>query len=292
MSVLMVAAIQAESRAGNFDEKWQGVDVAHALELLQEAAEKGANLACFPELYPLVGEKELCAKARELGVYVIAGLAEGSRNRWKNTSAIISPKGEILGRQTKNYPTAIELDNGVVPGDDFKVFDTEAGRFGIVICADFAFFSDGVDHHRRERADIIFNPAVWFAIAESYPHVVAGRHLEYSVPILGINVARPAKMRSDSAFPPAGGHTTVCIPPRVTSMEGLWEWFRTKPGGIDSIGDFIHTLGQEEEVFLVEIDIDAVRSFPGYFSSRTTERTERTEELTHEGAKVASYAAG
>lgn len=273
MTKLRVAAVQAKSVATSFAHKWEGADVAHALDLVDQAVAKGANLICFPELYPLVGSDELKTKAIQHGIYIIAGLADGNPKRWFNTSVIISPKGEIVGRQTKNYPTAGEVDNGVVAGDRFQVFETEVGRFGIVICADFAFFSDGVDTCRREGADIIFNPAVWFALAEGYPHTVAGRHLEYSVPIVGVNVARPDAGRSDGLFPPAGGFTTVCVPPAITNMDELWEWFRNKPDGIDTVGDFIHTAGRDEAIIVVDIDIEAVRRFPGYFSSRVTERS-------------------
>ena len=272
MTILKVAAIQARSRAKDFEEKWRGADVDHALQLLDRAAADGAKLACFPELFPLAGEKELREKARELGIYVLAGLADGSRNRWFNTYTIISPQGEIVGRQTKNYPTAIELDNGVTPGNTFEVFQTDFGRIGIVICADFAFFHDGIGRCAAGRADIIFNPAHWFAIADIYPHAVAGRHLEYSVPIFGVNIARPDDRRNDPAFPPAGGRSTVCIPPPVSGLEELWDWFRAKPGGIDSIDDFVHTFGREEEVRMFDVDVDAVRRFPGYFSTRNSYR--------------------
>jgi predicted amidohydrolase len=274
MRIVKVAAIQAASRATSFQDKWQGTDVAHALELLDKAAAQGADLACFPELYPLVGEEEVRTKARELGMHVIAGIADGTPERWYNTSVIIAPNGDIVGRQTKNYPTAGEVDNGVIAGDTFEVFETALGRFGIVICADFAFFNDGVAKNRADNADIIFNPAVWFALAEAYPHTVAGRHLEYSVPIVGVNLARPENARNDATFPPAGGFTTVCVPPPVTSLDELWDWFRTKPSGIDSTKEFIHTLGRGEEIIVVEMDIDAVRRFPGYFSTRAPERAQ------------------
>ena len=272
MAKIKLAAIQAASQAATMEDRWAGVDVDHALELLDQAAGKGANLACFPELYPMVGEDELCEGAKRHRMHVIAGLATGDRQSWQNTSTLIGPDGAIIGRQTKNYPTATEVDGGVVAGTDFEVFETELGRFGIVICADFAFFHDGVEACREGRADIIFNPAVWFAIAGSYPHTVGGRHLEYSVPIVGVNVARPSARSTDARFPPAGGHSTICVPPPVTDLESLWNWFCTKPGGIDSIEDFIHTLGAEEEIFVVEVDIDAVRKFPGYFSTRSSDR--------------------
>jgi predicted amidohydrolase len=268
MARLKVAAIQACSQADDFEQKWQGVDVEHALELLDRAAGRGADLACFPELYPLVGERELRAKARGLGIYVIAGLADGTRRQWHNTSSLISPTGDILGRQTKNYPTAIERAQGVVPGNSFDVFETDIGRFGIIVCADFTFFSDGVEQSRSGKADIIFNPAVWFAMSEFFPHVIVGRHLEYSVPIFGVNLARRSDGRNDPAFPPAGGFSTVCIPPHVADMDQLWEWFRSKPGGIDSIQGVVQTLGHGEDVLVAEVDIDAVRQFPGYFSIR------------------------
>lgn len=269
MRKVRIAAVQAVSVAHSWDEKWRGADVPHALELLEQAAAKGADLACLPELYPLVGKEALCAKAKALGIHMVAGLADGSRARWFNTSAIIAPSGEVVGAQPKNYPTAIELDNGVVPGTGFQVFETEVGRLGIVICADFAFFHDGVETLKEQRVDIILNPSLWFALSEVFPNTVVGRHMEYSVPVIGVNLGRPAEARADSMFPPAGGFTTVCVPPPVSDLAELWDWFRSKPGGIDSTEGLVHTLGAAEDMLMVEVDIAAVRRFPGYFSTRT-----------------------
>ncbi len=272
---IRIAAIQATSRAANWEEKWQGIDVPHALELLEEAASGGADLACFPELYPLAGLEEIRAAARERNLHVIAGLAEGEPPRWQNTSTLISNEGTVLGRQTKNYPTAVEVDRGVVAGDAFPVFETDLGKMGIVICADFAFFHDGVEAQCRRDADMIFNPALWFALSEAFPHTVIGRHMEYSVPVFGVNVGRPDRRFRDSVFPPAGGFSTACVPPPVRDMDALWEWFCDKPEGIDSTAGFIHTLGAEEDLLFVDLDLEAVRAFPGYFSTRTPVRLGR-----------------
>ena len=267
-----VAAIQATSRAANWEEKWQGIDIPHAVALLERAAGGGADLACFPELYPLAGQDELCEAARRLDMHVIAGLAVGAPSNWQNTSTLISNSGAVLGVQTKNYPTALEVDRGVVAGDAFPVIETDLGRVGIIICADFAFFHDGVEDNCRHRADMIFNPALWFALSEAFPHTVIGRHMEYSVPVFGVNIGRPTERFRDSIFPPAGGYSTACVPPPVRDMDELWQWFCDKPGGIDSTQGFIHTLGPEEDILYVDVDIDAVRSFPGYFSTRTPAR--------------------
>lgn len=266
MPALKIAAIQASSRADDFVQKWQGVDVGHAIDLLGKAAAQGAGLACLPEFYPLVGESELRASARDLGIYVLAGLADGTPKRWCNTCTLISPQGEIVGRQTKNHPTAIEIDYGVVAGDSFDIFETDVGRFGIVVCADFTFFHDGIQKLKSGGADVVFNPALWFAISGFYPHVIDGRHLEYSLPIVGVNMARRADGKNLPDFPPAGGYSTACVPPPVTSMEQLWDWFRSKPGGIDATRGVMQSLGPDEGMLLIDVDVEAVRRFPGYFS--------------------------
>ena len=272
MKSVRVAAVQAVSSAATWEEKWAGADVAHALTLLDRAAAGGADLACLPELYPLVGREALCAKAREHGLHVVAGLAEGTPERWYNTSAVIDPSGTLLYAQTKNYPTAGEIDRGVVPGDSFEVVDTRLGRIGIVICADFAFFRDGVETCRGARADLLVNPALWFALSEAFPHTVIGRHLEYSLPVIGVNLGRPDTTFRDSMFPPAGGFSTACVPPPVTDLDELWSWFCRKPGGIDSTEGFVFTLGAGEDLLFVDVDVEAVRAFPGYYSTRTPEK--------------------
>ena len=73
----------------------------------------------------------------------MAGLIEGTRARWYNTATVIGPDGRILARQPKCFPTQGELDNGVLTGKGYRVIETDIGRLGIVICADFAFFSEG-----------------------------------------------------------------------------------------------------------------------------------------------------
>ena len=124
--------------------------------------------AC-PSSIPSWDARSCAPRPGSSAVHVVAGLAEGPRERWHNTSAIIDPSGAVLYSQTKNYPTAGEVDGGVVPGDSFEVVETRVGRLGIVICADFAFFKDGVETSRHERADILLNPALWFALERSIP---------------------------------------------------------------------------------------------------------------------------
>ncbi len=265
-----VAAIQAGPVSVEFDDLWSGADVAHACELLEVAAQAGADCACFPELYPRVGEDALREAARRHNMHVVAGLIEGTRERWYNTGTIIGPDGRIIGRQRKNFPTQGEIDGGVVPARGTQVFETAIGRLGIVICSDFAFFTDGVQALMDGGVDIIFNPSWWFALGAAYPATVIGRHMEYGRPVIGVDIAACSlRLRRDGQiverFPRAGGYTTVCVPPPIADLAGLAEWFRTKPGGINTNEGYIQTLGEDEGLLYAEIDLEAVRTFPGYF---------------------------
>jgi predicted amidohydrolase len=265
-----IAAIQARPTSVEFEDMWSGADVHHAVELLEEAARGGADCACFPELYPRVGEDELCRAAERLGLHLVAGLIEGTRDRWYNTGTVIDARGRVIGRQRKNFPTQGEIDGGVVPGKGYRVFDTRVGRLGIVICSDFAFFREGADALQAGAADIVFNPSWWFALGAAYPATVIGRHMEYGRPVIGVDIAACSLLlRRDGKvverFPRAGGYTTVCVPPPIATLEELGEWFRTKPGGINATAGFVQSLGEDEGILYAEVDLDAVRRFPGYF---------------------------
>jgi len=270
-----IAAVQARPVSDLFDDMWNGGDVARAVELLEAAARGGAGCVCFPELYPRVGEPEICTAARRLGVFVVAGLIEGTRERWYNTATLIGADGRILARQPKCFPTQNEIDNGVVAGKGYHVVETDIGRLGSVICADFAFFSDGAEALVEQRVDIIFNPSWWFALGEAYPGTVIGRHMHYGKPVIGVDIAacalrlRGADGRPVEHFPRAGGYSTVCATPPIASLPELAEWFRTKPGGTNSAQGFIQTLGEDEGILYADVDIDAVRRFPGYFYRQT-----------------------
>lgn len=266
-----IAAVQARPVSDLFDDMWNGGDVPRAVELLEAAARGGAGCVCFPELYPRVGEAEMCAAARRLGVYVVAGLIEGTRQRWHNTATLIDPDGRILARQPKCFPTQNEIDNGVVAGKAYHVVETDIGRLGSLICADFAFFSEGAEALVQQRVDIVFNPSWWFALGEAYPGTVIGRHMQYGRPVIGVDIAACALRlhgpdgRPVERFPRAGGYSTVCVTPPIASLGELAEWFRTKPGGTNSARGFIQTLGEDEGILYADVDVDAVRRFPGYF---------------------------
>jgi hypothetical protein len=124
--------------------------------------------------------------------------------------------------------------------------------------------------------DIIFNPSWWFALGEAYPATVIGRHMQYGKPVIGVDIAacslrlRGADGRLVERFSRAGGYSTVCVPPPSPPWPSSPSGFRSKPGGTNSAQGFIQSLGEDEGILYADVDIAAVRRFPGYFY-RTTE---------------------
>lgn len=138
---------------------------------LQEAAEAGADLALFPEygameLAMLAGPETasdlegalravagLAARAdalharlaARLGLHVCAASApvfdpgaSGSA-RPVNRARLFAPGGAV-GVQDKQVMTRFEREEwGVVPGGPLRLFETELGRIGILICYDAEF---------------------------------------------------------------------------------------------------------------------------------------------------------
>lgn len=101
--------------------------------------------------------------AKEAGAYVVMGCNElddrpGSRTVY-NTLLFIGKDGEVLGRHRKTMPTYTErLYWGKGDGSDIRVFDTDIGRIGGLICWE--------NHMTLLRAAMIhrgedFHVAVW-----------------------------------------------------------------------------------------------------------------------------------
>ena len=150
--VALIQQVATQDRAAN---------LARGLSALDEAAAGGAQIACFAELafdpfYPqspaegdvLALAEEipgpttdaLCARAKELGLVVVANLYERDGECAFDTSPVIDADGTLLGKTRMIHITeyACFHEQGYyAPGDlGLPVFDTAAGRVGVAICYD------------------------------------------------------------------------------------------------------------------------------------------------------------
>ncbi|MBI5674440.1 MAG: acyltransferase [Nitrospirae bacterium] len=99
----------------------------------------------------------LCGMSREKGIYIVAGLPERDGDKFYNSAILTGPDG-LMGvyRKTHLY---FEEKLYFSPGDTgFKVWDTEIGRIGIMICFDW-FFPEAMRCLALNGAEIVAHPS-------------------------------------------------------------------------------------------------------------------------------------
>lgn len=129
--------------------------VARCLELIDEAARQGADLAVTTETVnsylslgdtrfeydePLDGDtvKLFSDAAKKHGMYIVAGLALKIEGDPYNCAVLFDPAGAIEGIHKKvHLPAGEELH--FRHGDRFEVFETEFGNIGMLVCWDMQF---------------------------------------------------------------------------------------------------------------------------------------------------------
>jgi len=128
--------------------------LAHTLRRIDDAARERPDIIALPEVtYPayFLGGGDLAArgvlppaeamarfaaKAREHGVHIAAGMAlEGPDGRYANGAALFGRDGALIGRYDKSFLWHFDR-RWFTAGNAYPVFETDAGRIGILVCAD------------------------------------------------------------------------------------------------------------------------------------------------------------
>ena len=169
----LVQMSMSEDPAGNF---------AKAVERIRDAAGRGAQVICLPELFrsryfcqtedheffklaePVPGPstEALGTLAGELGVVIIASLFEKrTEGLYHNTTAVLDADGKYLGKYRKMHipddPQFYEKFY-FAPGDlGFKSWETRFGRPGVLICWD-QWYPEAARLTALTGAQILFYP--------------------------------------------------------------------------------------------------------------------------------------
>ena len=180
--MFLAAAVQMRSGTD------RAANEARALSLLGEAADRGAALIGLPEMWEHIGparEKHAFAGAvdgpqlariRELcsrrSVFCLAGsIAERAPDgRVYNTSALVSPRGEIVATYRKLHLFDVDIPDGaryreseqVAPGSGPVVCTLAGVRTGLEICYDVRF-GELSRALAAGGAELIVLPAAWAA---------------------------------------------------------------------------------------------------------------------------------
>jgi predicted amidohydrolase len=151
-------------------------NVADAVRHVEAAARAGAHVVAFPETYPgpwrmpcrFDPTEALVEAARRFGVYVQFGTLEpleaGGR-RAHNVLLLAGPSGGAPGRYRRTHPPGPWIyvggaywDFEYVPGDDFPVFGTEHGVFGLAMCSE-VYMPEVSRALALRGAEVVFLPA-------------------------------------------------------------------------------------------------------------------------------------
>lgn len=124
------------------------------------------------EEIPGPSTKRLGEKARQHGMYIVAGLTERAGPLVYNTAVLIDRHGNVVGKYHKNYLPREEVEGGMTPGSDCPVFETDFGKVGMMICWD-AEYVDTARALAIQGAEIILVPA-----AGGYLTLLKARALE------------------------------------------------------------------------------------------------------------------
>jgi N-carbamoylputrescine amidase len=157
-------------------------NLEHAMEMVREAAGKGANVVCLPELFmtqyfcqredhaffdlaeqiPGPTTTRLSQLARQQGVVLIASLFEKrAPGIYHNTAAIFEKDGALTGIYRKMHipddPLYYEKFY-FTPGDlGFKALDTNVGKIGTLVCWD-QWYPEGARLTALQGANVLFYP--------------------------------------------------------------------------------------------------------------------------------------
>lgn len=122
----------------------------------------------------------LSAWSKKNHCYTVVSIHEVENGCYYNTGIIVGRNGELVGRYRKNHLTWGETRKGLLPGNDFPVFELDFGKVGIQICWD-NWFPESARALRLNGAEIILLPIAGDGMILHRDHVWAARALENGV---------------------------------------------------------------------------------------------------------------
>ena len=169
--------------------------------------------------------KELAVKH---GIWLIPGsMFERREDKIYNTSVVINPEGELVGRYDKMFPFK-PYEAGVESGTDFLIFDIpNIGRFGVSICFDI-WFPETTRTLTSQGVEVLIHPVLTGTVDRdvelSIARSTAAMFQCYVVDINGLG---------------SGGNGRSCI--------------------INPAGSVLYQSAGQEDILMMEIDLELVR---------------------------------
>jgi N-carbamoylputrescine amidase len=202
---IKIAGIQMVCREDKAD------NIQKALRMGRLAAEKGAQIICFQELFSthwfprdIDDGNRLLAEAvdgptmaamgnlaREKGVALICPFFERAGDQYFNTAVVIDQQGRVAGTYRKVHVPQLPLweERAYFSSGDkgFPVFDLGLAKIGVQLCWD-NFFPEGTRNLALQGAQIVFAPtAAAFATQQRWLKVLAGNAIVNGLFVMRVN---------------------------------------------------------------------------------------------------------
>src|SRR5258707_14797350 len=175
-------------------------NLAAAGDLLHEAKQAGADIACLPENFSFIGLRDadklevaepdgagpvqsfLSDTARKLKMWILGGtivIRGDSERRVANSSLLIDAAGKRVARYDKIHLFDVTLpgrdeqyreSNHVTPGREPVIADTPVGKLGLSVCYDMRF----PELYR----DLVSKGAEWLAMPPAFTVPTGRAHWE------------------------------------------------------------------------------------------------------------------
>jgi len=151
-------------------------------ELIEQAGAEKPDVICLPETFlelnvefleltevaetvPGTTTDMVSALARKHRCYIICPLTAIHDGKFMNDAVLIDRRGQVVGAYSKIRPVVSsakfeDLEKGITPGAEAKVFETDFGRIGVQICFDINWDEPWAEL-KRKGAEIVFWPSAY-----------------------------------------------------------------------------------------------------------------------------------
>ena len=192
MTGLRIATVLPKAFRGTDEKK----NIPIAQEYIEQAAEAGARVVCFPEGFPgpyfdsptWSPFEAIAEKAVKHKIYVIYGTVEPSRDGYDAyyvVQKVVGPDGKLIDTYRRIQPTpegvnrVLTGEKTIAPGDRLVNFDVDGVKIGIMICSEI-FCPELVRLNALEGVEVLFAPtgALLYELRETWRNVIWTRAIE------------------------------------------------------------------------------------------------------------------
>jgi predicted amidohydrolase len=145
--------------------------------------DRGTGLTVHQTAEPIPGgptSRLLADKARQHGTWLCMSLHERADDLTYITCALVGRDGRVAAKYRKSHLPLCEAEEGITPGSEYVVADTDFGRVGLLVCWDI-WFPEPVRILRSMGAEMILLPIAGDGEARHWDVTTRARALDNGV---------------------------------------------------------------------------------------------------------------